>query len=92
MEFEGKAIIVGGEFNSIIARQKSDENVQLGELLIVDQGSKKHVLQVYDLVYGSQMDRQVLELAAGLQLESLFDSKADFIDKSLRNFKTFSHY
>jgi len=86
MEFEGKAIIVGGEFNSIIARQKSDENVQLGELLIVDQGSKKHVLQVYDLVYGSQMDRQVLELAAGLQLESLLDSKPVFIDKSLRNY------
>lgn len=67
-----KGQVISGEVGKICVRQKSDQEIEIGELLIAQEPSeadKKILLQVYDLGYGSQISQQNLELIAGLQLE-----------------------
>ncbi|NQV08233.1 ATP-binding protein [Candidatus Woesearchaeota archaeon] len=78
-----KGQILSGEFGKIIIRQKSDENIELGELLVTEDKNKM-ILQVYDLIYGSQLSQQNLELISGLKLEENTD--LEFLDKELRNY------
>lgn len=75
-----KGQVIAGEFGKIIIRQKSDENIQLGELLYSD----GVLLQVYDLLYGSQVSQQKLELISGLKLEENTD--LEFLEPHLRNY------
>ncbi len=60
-----KGLVIGGEFNNILVREKADAKIELGEILVVD----NQFLQVVDLEYGSQLSQQGLELASGLTLE-----------------------
>ena len=60
-----KGLVIGGEFNSIIVRQKADEMLEIGEILICE----NHLLQVVDLRFGSQLSAQGVELASGLMME-----------------------
>lgn len=86
MSFTGQ--IVGGEFGDIIIRQKSDEEIELGELLIAykeDDKSEFMILQVYTLEYGSQTDTKILEMMSGLQLEG-FGEDTEYMEKDLRNY------
>jgi len=76
-----KAQIIGGNFNNLIARQKQNENLELGELLVAD----NILLQVVDVGYGSQISQQNLELISGMNLEH--GSKTNFIEQELRNYK-----
>lgn len=78
-----KGMIISGSFGELIARQKSDEEFELGELLIAD-GKTKALLQVYDLFYGSQISEQNLELISGMQLEE--GNNLNFMDPHLRNY------
>ena len=80
-----KGQIIAGTFGEIIARQKSGSEIELGEILIAENGSKKFFLQVYELQYGSQISQQNLELISGLNLEE--DTKLEFMDKNIRNYK-----
>ncbi len=64
-----KGQVISGEFGKILIRQKSNEKIELGELLVAESDNNKILLQVYDLVYGSQISQQNLELISGLQLE-----------------------
>ncbi|MBI5393146.1 ATP-binding protein [Candidatus Woesearchaeota archaeon] len=80
MNIKGK--IIGGSFNKVIIRQKQEENIQLGELLV--SGKEKILLQVYDLTYASQLSQQNLELISGMQLEKNAD--VDFFEQELRNY------
>ncbi|MEM4710555.1 MAG: ATP-binding protein [Candidatus Woesearchaeota archaeon] len=80
-----KGQIVSGKFEEIIARQKSDSDFELGEILVAETDKEKFFLQVYDLKFGSQISQQNLELISGMFLEE--DSKIDLIDKSMRNYK-----
>ena len=80
-----KGQIISGEFGKILMRQKSEQDIDLGELLIADSNDKKILMQVYDLIYGSQISQQNLELISGLNLEENTDM--DFIDPNLRNYK-----
>ncbi len=64
-----KGIIIGGDFSSVIIRQKSSEQFELGELLIAESGETKTLLEVFDLCYGSQLSDQQVQLVSGLQLE-----------------------
>ena len=73
-----KGQIIAGTFGEIIARQKSGFEIELGEILIAENGSKKFFLQVYELQYGSQISQQNLELISGLNLEE--DTKLEFMD------------
>ena len=83
-----KGQILSGEFKSLVLRQKQGCSLELGELLVADQGAEKILLQVYDLFYGSQVSDQNLELISGLQLEDVEDgNNGEFIDKELRHYQ-----
>jgi len=79
-----KGQIIGGEFGKILLRQKSDEQIELGELMIGKSKDKNHLLQVYGLMFGSQISLQNLELISGLNLEEKTDT--NFLDSKLRNY------
>ena len=79
-----KGQIIAGEFGRLVMRQKADQDVEIGELLVAEFGDEKILLQAYDLLYGSQISQQNLELIAGMQLED--EVKADFMDPQLRNY------
>ncbi len=79
-----KGQVISGEFGKIIARQKSGQAIEIGELLISDSNNGKILLQVYDLVYGSQISQQNLELIAGMKLEE--NTEFEFFDANLRNY------
>lgn len=79
-----KGLVISGKFGEICVRQKSTEKIELGELLVADTVSGKIILQVYDLLYGSQISQQNLELISGLKLEE--DESSEFHDANLRNY------
>jgi len=79
-----KGQVIGGEFGKILVRQKSDQKLELGELLISESGENKILMQVFDLIYGSQISQQNLELISGMKLEENADT--DFFDHNLRNY------
>jgi hypothetical protein len=80
--------IVGGEQVGLLIRQKSESGLELGALLVapLDAESKEYViLQIFDLLYGSQLEPRVLEMMSGMGLEG-FGEGADFMEKNLRNY------
>ncbi len=79
-----KGQIISGEFGRIVMRQKAGQNIEIGELLVCEVGNEKVLLQAYDLLYGSQISQQNLELIAGMRLEE--DLKTEFMDAELRNY------
>jgi len=80
-----KGQIIRGDYNNIIAREKAGTSLELGELLVADTPEGSILLQVFDLHFGSQISHQNLELISGMSLEE--DTKADFMDPHLRNYK-----
>ena len=79
-----KGQVVSGDFSKIVMRIKSDSSIELGELVVIDQGQEKFLLQVYDLLYGSQISQQNLEMVAGMNLE---EGNFNLLDESLRNYQ-----
>jgi len=79
-----KGQVISGNFGEILIRQKSDQEIELGELLIADTAQGKILLQVTDLVYGSQLSQQSLEMISGMKLEENIDF--EFFDKEQRNY------
>jgi hypothetical protein len=79
-----KGQVVSGELGRIVIRQKSDEAIELGELLVSDGRDEKILLYVYDLLYGSQISEQNLELISGMHLEEA--TAIEFMDPALRNY------
>lgn len=82
MEIVGQ--ILSGAYGELLVRQKSDQEIELGELLVAE-GKKKLILQVYNLSYGSQIPPKTLELLSGMQLEG-YGGNLDFFEKELRNY------
>lgn len=68
---EGSAVgqIVDGKFGSVLVRQKSDEKLEIGDLLISEEGDHSLVMQVFGLEYGSQIHPDMREVMAGESLE-----------------------
>ncbi len=79
-----KGLIIGGEFGNILVRQKNEQALELGELMIADTSNGRMLLQVFDLLYGSQLTQQHLELISGLKLEE--DEKLELMDAKLRTY------
>jgi DNA helicase HerA-like ATPase len=78
--------IVRGKHGQIQIRQKSDADIELGDLLVVDQDNGGYsILQVYDLGYGSQISPKSLEMVSGMKVEG-FAADLDFMDPTLRNY------
>jgi hypothetical protein len=78
-----KGQVIGGELGRILIRQKSDANIEIGEILVCGD-TQKILLQVYDLIYGSQISQQNLELISGMKLEDNTD--LGFFDEKVRNY------
>jgi DNA helicase HerA-like ATPase len=84
MEIVGS--VVYGKHGAIMIRQKADSKIELGDLLVVEQGEKEYsILQVYDLAYGSQIPEKNLEMISGMKLEG-FRGELDFMEPALRNY------
>jgi uncharacterized protein len=79
-----KGQVVAGDFSKIIARIKTEHNVELGELVVIEQNGEKFILQVYDLIYGSQISQQNLEMVSGMNLEQ---GEFQILDQNLRNYQ-----
>jgi len=79
-----KGQVVSGDFGAILVRQKSDEKLELGEILVAETDNGKVLLQVYDLQYGSQLSQQSLELISGIKLED--NSELEIFDSRTRNY------
>ncbi|MBN2111502.1 ATP-binding protein [Candidatus Woesearchaeota archaeon] len=79
-----KGIVITGQFGRIVVREKSGKKIELGELLVADTKEGKILLQVFNLIYGSQISPQNLELISGMKLEEEVDF--DFADAKLRNY------
>lgn len=79
-----KGQIISGNFGEIIIRQKSDKEIELGELLIADTAEGKILLQVSDLIFGSQLSQQNIEMVSGMKLEDNIDF--EFFDKKQRSY------
>ena len=78
--------VVGGDVASILIREKSGKKIELGDLLVADEGDGNYlVLKVFDLGYGSQIPQSMRELAAGLKLEG-YGTGIDFLNPELRNY------
>ena len=57
-----KGQVISGEQGKILIRQKADQPIELGELLIAEAGNSKILLQVSHLLYGSQISQQNLHI------------------------------
>lgn len=79
-----KGQVISGKIGEIAVRQKSGEEIELGELLIAKTKTEKILLQAYDLLYGSQVSQQNLELISGMMLEENTD--VEFMDPNIRNY------
>lgn len=79
-----KGQIVRGDIGELYLRKKHDADIELGELLIVKDGSRKILCQVSNLSYGSQVSGQNLEYISGFDLEEDIDTS--FIDGNIRHY------
>jgi len=79
-----KGQVISGEYGKILIRQKANEKIELGELLVGEAPGVKILLQAVNLLYGSQISQQNLELISGMSLED--NEKVDFMDAELRNY------
>ncbi|MBN2566956.1 ATP-binding protein [Candidatus Woesearchaeota archaeon] len=79
-----KGQVISGRFGEIAVRKKADASLELGELIMAEAPGAGILLQVYDLLYGSQISQQNLELVAGMRLEE--DADLSFMDPKLRNY------
>ncbi len=77
--------IVAGEIGKILIREKSGEKIELGDLLVVEDVEGFLIMQVYDLLYGSQISKMAREQIAGLKLEG-FGVGLEFFEPQLRNY------
>ena len=79
-----KGQIVSGDFSKIVMRVKAGQQVELGELLVVEDLPDKYILQAYDLLYSSHISSQNLELVACMSLE---EGEFSIMDEKLRNYQ-----
>lgn len=77
--------IIGGEHGKILIRQKSDQVIELGDLLVGEAGGQKALMNVYNLLYGSQIDDRTLQMMSGMNLEGI-SGRAEFIERNLRSY------
>lgn len=77
--------VISGKHGSILIRQKSGAEVELGDLLLVKHKEASLLLQAFDVVYGSQIPAKHLEMVSGMKLEG-YSADLDFMDPALRNY------
>ena len=63
--------IIAGQVGKILIREKSGEKIQLGDLLVSESSEGIMILQVTELIYGSQVSQLAREMIAGMKLEGM---------------------
>ena len=77
--------IIGGNIGHILIREKGDKRLELGDLLVSREKESSLILQVFDLVYGSQIPLATKEMMSGINLEKKpFD--LEIFEPELRNY------
>lgn len=79
-----KGQVISGQFGKVLVRQKKGSSLEIGELLAAENKDSLMLLQVYDLLYGSQISQQNIELASGLDMEE--NTGLQFLDPHMRNY------
>lgn len=79
-----KGQVISGEYGKILIRQKAGQKIELGELLVGETKDAKILMQAINLLYGSQISQQNLELISGMSLED--NEEISFMDAELRNY------
>lgn len=86
--------IVGGGLKDIIIREKNNEKLELGELLIAKNDAESNenknerdytILQIKDVEYKSQAPPSTHELLSGMELEG-YDTDLEFMEPELTNY------
>ena len=72
--------IIGGDYGEIWIRQKSDEHLEIGELLIADD----IILQVFDMEYGSLLESRDIARMSGMHLEGM--GEVSVKENNIRNY------
>lgn len=62
--------VVGGSFGDIVVRQKAGRVLEIGSILVSRRGDTSLILQVFELVYGSQIGQNMQEMMSGQGLEN----------------------
>ena len=76
--------VISGSFGSVVVRQKSGFNLEIGQLLTACTSQGKVLMQVFDLAYGSQLSQQSLEMISGMKLEG--ENDLEVLEPELRNY------
>jgi DNA helicase HerA-like ATPase len=85
-EIEIAGQVVAGDVANILVREKSGKRLELGDLLVAEEGDGGLlILKVYGLVYGSQIPQLAREMASGLKLEGL-GGGLEYFEPHLRNY------
>ncbi|MEK6868407.1 MAG: ATP-binding protein, partial [Nanoarchaeota archaeon] len=89
-----KGMVIRGEFGKVIVREKAGADLELGELVVVESHATKILMQVFDLLYASQLSEQNIELISGLHLEEQntkeetdITNNVTILEPTLRNYK-----
>lgn len=77
------AQIIYGTMEEVVMRKKKNENIHIGELLVVPYSSGKYIFQVFDMLYGSQIGREMIENISGKIMEQ---GIGEIKEKDIRNY------
>ena len=77
--------IIAGLVGKILIREKSGQKIELGDLLVAEDKEGYLILQVFDLIYGSQITQLAREMIAGMKLEGM-GAGLEFLEPQLRNY------
>ena len=77
--------IIGGNVGHILIREKGGKRLELGDLLVSREKDSSLILQVFNLMYGSQIPASTKEMMSGINLEKKpFD--LEIFEPELRNY------
>jgi DNA helicase HerA-like ATPase len=79
-----KGQIISGTFSNVTIREKPQEQIEVGELLVAEEEDKSTLLLVYDLEYASQISSQNIEYISGLLMQD--GSSYNFKDEHQRSY------
>jgi len=77
--------IIAGLVGKILIREKSGQRIELGDLLVAEDKEGYLMLQVFDLIYGSQITQLAREMISGMNLEGM-GAGLEFLEPQLRNY------
>ncbi|MFQ5910979.1 MAG: helicase HerA domain-containing protein, partial [Thermoplasmata archaeon] len=79
------AQVVSGTFGDLFLRQKHENELEIGDLLVTEVPRGYQLLQVQDLAFGSQMRERMLQFVAGMKLEEA-PTDLGFMDEALSTY------